>query len=81
MIPSGISKGPWFQPSADFAAAASSAPSAAPWLAAVPAFFGAEKPMMVRQAMITGLRDFCAQLSAEAISSWSWPLIRRVAQP
>src|SRR3712207_7948549 len=41
--PSGTTKGGWFQPSADLAAAASSGPSGAPWLAAVPAFFGAAR--------------------------------------
>ena len=79
--PSGTVKGSAFQPIADLAAAISSAPSGAPWLPAVPAFFGAEKPMMVRQAMMVGFFERIAWLSAPARSCPSWPFTRRTAQP
>ena len=51
------------------AASISAAPSGAPWEEAVPALVGAEKPMMVRQAMSEGLRLRVAQESAAATCS------------
>ena len=56
-ISSGMSKGAWVQPRAAFAACASAAPKGAPWEEAVPAFVGAEKPMMVRQAISVGFLE------------------------
>jgi hypothetical protein len=66
---------------ADFAAAASVPPSGLPWLPAVPALVGAEKPMMVRQASSTGRFTRIAQAMAEATAAGSCPSTRRTAQP
>ena len=46
----------------------------------MPALVGAPKPITVRQAMKTGLSEFCAAASAAAISSGLWPSQRETSQ-
>ena len=69
------------QSSACFAASDSVCPSGLPLQAAVPALFGAAKPMMVRQAISVGFFDRSASDSAAKIWAGSCPSTRFVAQP
>ena len=64
----GISKGLCVQPSCSRAALISSAPSGAPCAPEVPCLAGEPYPIMVRQAIRTGLVAVCADDSAWAIS-------------
>ena len=41
----------------------------------------ATKPIVVRQAIIVGLSDLCADSMARAIASGSWPSMRLAFQP
>ncbi len=77
----GISKAGAVQPSFSRVAATSAAPSAAPCTPCVPALFGAPKPIWVLQAISTGLSEFCALLSAAAISCGLWPSMCQASQP
>ena len=63
------------------APAISSGPRGAPWLPAVPAFLGAAKPMMVRQAISVGLRLRSAKPMAPSSAEGLWPFTRFTAQP
>ena len=47
----------------------------------MPALVGAPKPMVVLQAIIVGLSDFCAAAIAAAIACGSWPSMRLAFQP
>src|SRR5664279_3349586 len=67
----GISNGAWLQPSVERAPLISSAPSGEPCDEALPALLGAPKPMVVLQAIITGLLEPCAFSSAAAIAAGS----------
>jgi hypothetical protein len=77
----GTSKGAAVQPIAAFAPASSSPPNGSPCAFDVPAFFGAPKPIVVRQAMRLGRSEACARSRAAAIASGSWPSIRSARQP
>ena len=67
----GISNGAWVQPSFSRAPLISSAPSGEPCADALPALVGAPKPMVVLQAISTGLSDVCAFSSAAAMAAGS----------
>ncbi len=80
-ISSGISKAGDGQCSSLRAPATSSAPGASLCAFCVPWRLGMPKPMMVLQAMRTGLSLFCAQCSARETSAASWPSTWTVFQP
>src|SRR5476651_429907 len=80
-VSAGISNGAWVQPSVERAPLISSAPKGEPCDDALPALLGAPKPMVVLQAIITGLSDDCAFSSAAVIAAGSCPSTREAVQP
>src|SRR3981081_1302921 len=64
----GTENGSSEMPSFSLAPLSSSAPSASPCTLAVPALVGAPKPIVVLQAIIEGLLDFCARVIAAAMA-------------
>jgi len=78
---SGMENGGSVQCSSAFAPAASASPSGEPCAAPVPAFSGAPKPMMVRQAISVGFFDRTAKDKADWICAGSCPSTCFVAQP